>query len=138
MFNKVIFPSQVIGSGNGTQYSLGNANWAQIISLRFRIDSTPTPGTRQYVVTFLDNTGSIFYTSVFAQSVGNMEGAFSLGAGVPQSEGFASSGSPQAGWFTTGLPEGFVLPPNSTIMIHDGNQVDPNDKIVMAIAIVND
>lgn len=122
---QTLFPGTVtIGAAAGRVFALGNAVWAILLGARIQISTTATVTNRQLLFTFTDPAGNIIFRG-YSTTLETPSSTFFYILGVLPT--LANNGV-----VSIPCPLDLLLPPGSSCVISDANNVDVNDLISAA------
>jgi len=125
---QITAPVGVLGSANGRAFALG-PQWVVLVGFVVTLNTTATPGIRTFAMRVQDAAGNlIWYDSSLVDQLGP-SGTGLLFTGVCLSNTLGHGPLPPALYLAWLLPNGFAVPPNSSLIILDLSNIDPNDTV---------
>lgn len=118
-----------LGSATGRTLFTNGPLPGNISSIQIVITTTATVGNRLFIFQIKDSSGNqIWRASANGNTVASTAQQFGAGAGVPAQN--------TGGALETTLPNFSYLPPNGTVVILDGANIDPNDSVTVGQIVV--
>jgi|SRR5215831_686812 len=121
---QLIIASAALGAAAGRVIALNNQGWALLLSMALLFTASATVGNRVLVLDVKDSAGNILYRGTLGTNVtAGQTPRLIYGAGL------ATTGVTTPLTQTFALPDGFAVPPLSTVTIFDNANVDVADTV---------